>query len=90
MSSFRIIFWLTFATVAAAGLLPALAHEEQVIVVGRSAAGELKVDSDFDQRVELPVSIFPGISGFATGELALHSTILDDSTNDFFQIVRRC
>jgi len=55
-------------------------------VVGRSAAGELKIDSDFDQPVVLPVSIFPGIAGYATGELALHSTILDDPTNDFFQL----
>lgn len=55
-------------------------------MVGRSAAGELKIDSDFDQPVELPVSIFPGIPGYATGELALHSTIFDDPTNDFYQL----
>jgi hypothetical protein len=62
------------------------AHEEEVILVGRSAAGELKVDADFTQPVILPVSIFSGIPGYATGELALHSTILDDPTNDFFQL----
>ena len=62
------------------------AEEEQEIVVGRSAAGELKIENEFTLPVELPVSIFPGIPGYATGELALHSTILDDPTNDFFQL----
>lgn len=64
----------------------ALAHEEQVIVVGHTAAGALVVDSDFEQPVELPASIFPGIDGFAIGELAFHSLIADDPTNDFFQV----
>jgi hypothetical protein len=84
MRSIRCI--LCVAAIVAAGMSQSLAHEEQVIVVGRNAAGELVVDSDFDQPVELPVSIFPGIPGYATGELALHSTILDDPTNDFFQL----
>ncbi len=65
---------------------PAPAHEEAVILVGRSAAGELKVDVDFEQPVGLEASIFPGTSGHATGELAMHSTILDDPANDFFQL----
>jgi hypothetical protein len=63
-----------------------LAHEETVILVGRNAAGELVVDSDFDQPVELPVSIYAGISGYATGSIGIHSTILDEPTNDFFQL----
>lgn len=63
-----------------------LAHEEQVIVVGRNAAGALVVDSDFDQPVELPTSIFPGIPGYATGELAFHSLLADDPANDMFQL----
>ena len=82
---------LTLAAIAVTGAgvgiaIPALAQVEQEILCGRSAAGELKVVSDFAQPVELPVSIFPGIPGYATGELAFHSTILDDSTNDFFQL----
>jgi len=86
MRLFQIIFRLAFVTVAVLSALPVWAHEEQVIVVGRNAAGELKIDSDFDQPVVLPVSVFPGIPGYATGELALHSTIQDDPTNDFFQL----
>lgn len=86
MRSLRSLVGLTLALLAAAGVSPALAHEEQEILVGRSAAGELKVDSDFAQPVELPGSIFPGISGHATGELAFHSTLLDDVANDFFQL----
>ncbi len=80
---------LTLAAIAVAGVgiaIPALAQVEQEILCGRTAAGELKVVSDFAQPVELPGSIFPGIPGYATGELAFHSTILDDATNDFFQL----
>jgi hypothetical protein len=32
------------------------------------------------------VSVFPGISGYATGEIGVHSTVFDDPTNDFFQL----
>ena len=62
------------------------ADEELELVVGRSAAGELKVERHFTQPVVLPGSIFPGISGFATAELAFHSTILDEPDEDFFQL----
>lgn len=86
MRSLRSIFWLTLATIAASGVSQALAQEEEEILVGRSAAGELKVDMEFAQPVELPASIFPGISGYAIGELSFHSTILDDPANDFFQL----
>ena len=74
------------ASFAALGVSLSWAHEEQVILVGRDAAGQLKVDLDFPQPVELPASIFSGISGYATGELALHSTILDEPDEDFFQL----
>ena len=83
MRAFKKLLWLTLAVSTTA---PALAHEETVITVGRSAAGEVLVDSDFAQPVELAPSIFPGIPGFATGELGVHSTIFDDPTNDFFQL----
>jgi hypothetical protein len=64
--------------------LPALAEEE--ILAGRSAAGQLKVEVEFVQPLTLEASIFPGISGYATGELGFHSTILDDPASDFFQL----
>jgi hypothetical protein len=76
----------TVTLAVALAIMQAVAHEEQVILVGRNAAGEIIVDSDFAQPVELPASIFPGISGYATGELAFHSAIVDDPTNDFFQL----
>jgi hypothetical protein len=75
---------LLIAPVIALIALPAVAEEE--ILVGRSAAGQLKVVVEFDQPFALPVSIFPGISGYATGEMGLHSTILDEPDNDFFQL----
>lgn len=57
-----------------------------MLLVGRTAAGELRVHMDFAQPVELPESIFPGIPGFATGELAFHSTVLDEPDEDLFQL----
>ncbi len=59
---------------------------EEDILVGRSTAGQLKVNVEFAQPFALPASIFPGISGYATGELGLHSTLFDDPANDFFQL----
>jgi hypothetical protein len=75
--------------IAAAALitLPASAPAHEIVLnVGRSAAGQIKIDADLDHPVPLPVSIFPGISGFAEAEPAFHSTILDDPANDFFQL----
>lgn len=77
---------LTLACLVATSGLQAWAHEEQEMLVGRNAAGALVVDSDFPQPVEVPVSIFPGIPGYATGLVAFHSTILDDPTNNLFQL----
>ena len=84
MRSLQSIVWLTLATFVSSGGLQALGEKE--ITVGRSAAGQLKVDIDFTRPLELEASIFPGISGYATGELGIHSTILDDPANDFFQL----
>jgi hypothetical protein len=86
MHSFQSIVGLTVATVIVMGMAQLEAHEETVILVGSNIAGELLVDCDFPQPVELPASVFPGISGYATGEMGIHSTILDDPTNDFFQL----
>jgi hypothetical protein len=61
-----------------------LAEEE--ILVGRNAAGQLKINVGYTQPFVLPVSVYPGISGYATGELGFHSTLFDDPTNDFFRL----
>jgi hypothetical protein len=62
------------------------AHEETEIIVGRSAAGELKFHLHFTQPVEIEKSIYPGISGYATAAVAFHSTIPDEPDDDFFQL----
>jgi len=86
MCLFRSIVGLTLAAVAMMSVPQLKAHEEEVILVGRNATGELVVDSDFAQPVDLPASVFPGISGYATGALGMHSTVFDDPINDFFQL----
>lgn len=77
---------LTIVVIATCAVSITFAHEEQVLLVGRTGAGELHVHMDFNQPVELPESIFPGISGYAFGELAFHSTILDEPAEDLFQL----
>jgi hypothetical protein len=77
---YRNIVWLILSTIA----LPACGEEDMLF--GHNAAGQLQVRIEFEQPLELPVSVFPGVSGFATGEMGLHSTILDEPTNDFFQL----
>ena len=62
------------------------AADEQEILVGRTSAGTLVVRIEFDEPLVLPVSVFPGIPGYATGAVGFHSTILDEPTNDFFQL----
>ena len=60
--------------------------DESEIHVGRSAAGQIKVEIHFDPPLELEPSVFPGISGYATGLLGMHSADADDPTNDFFEV----
>ena len=62
------------------------AHEETELIVGRNAAGKLVIHADFEQPVALGESIFPGIPGYATAELAFHSAIVDVPNEDFFQL----
>jgi hypothetical protein len=73
--------------IAALGASVALwASAEDDMLVGRTAEGQLKIEIDFAQPLPLPASVYPGIGGYATGDLGLHSTILDEATNDFFQL----
>lgn len=84
MLSCRSLCGLIVATFPFSGVSEALAEVE--IFFGGSAAGQLKVDVDTAQPLELPVSVFPGISGYATGEVGLHFVSFDDPINDFFQL----
>jgi hypothetical protein len=59
---------------------------EDEIEFGHNAAGQLKAEIGFEPPLGLPVSVFPGIPGYATGEVGFHSTVLDDPTNDFYQL----
>jgi hypothetical protein len=75
---------VAIAGVLIAGLLPLQAEDE--LDVGRTAAGQLKIQPGFIQPLVLPVSIYPGISGYATGAVGFHSVVFDDVTNDLFQL----
>jgi hypothetical protein len=57
---------------------------EEDVLVGRSAGGQLKVEIGFS-LLGLEASVFPGITGYATGAVGFHSAAFDDPTNDFFQ-----
>ena len=83
-------FWLSAfgrnLLLAIAFLVASLAWGEDEMEVGRNASGQLVVQIEFEQPLVLPVSVFPGISGYATGEVGLHSALFDDPGNDFFQL----
>jgi hypothetical protein len=63
--------------------LPVLAEEE--IHVGRNMSGQLKVEVGFS-LLGLEASVFPGVSGYATGAAGIHSADFDEPGNDFFQL----
>jgi hypothetical protein len=63
---------------------PLRAWAEEEMLLGRTSAGGLKVRVEFNV-LGLPVSPFPNVSGYATGEVGFHSTILDDPADDFYQ-----
>jgi hypothetical protein len=67
-----------------AAMMALAANGEEEILVGRNAINQLVVQVGFVEPMALPLSVFPGISGYATGELGLHSNILNDTNNDFF------
>jgi hypothetical protein len=63
-----------------------LPAQEEEVLVGQNSVGQLQVRIEFTQPLELPPSIFPGISGYATGLLGFHSAALDEPENDFYQL----
>lgn len=67
---------LAFAMIAKA--------DEDELHIGRSSTGQLKVEVGFSQPHELEPSVFPGITGHATGLLGIHSIDFDEPTNDLF------
>jgi hypothetical protein len=75
---------LFIAALAASVALRVSAEDE--ILVGRTAAGQLTVEIGFVQPLPLSPSVYPGITGYATGDVGLHSTMLDDPASDFFQL----
>jgi len=76
--------WLFIAiTVLLAG---SSTRGEDEIDFGQNIAGELKSRIEFDEPLPLPRSVFPGITGYATGAVGFHSIFFDEPTNDFFQL----
>jgi len=62
------------------------AFAEHEVDIAHTAAGQLKVEIEFQPPLVLRPSVFPGIIGYATGEVGFHSVIFDDPTNDSFQL----
>src|SRR6185436_20192814 len=82
---FRVRLKSLFLTLLVHLLVPAgFAHDESEIDVGRTGAGLLKVVVQSEQPLVLHPSPFPGMPGYATAALGLHSIFVDDPTNDLF------
>lgn len=62
----------------------AVAHEE--VMIGRSAANQLQMHSHDPMPFELPASVFPGISGFASADIAFASLETDSPGEDLFTL----
>ncbi len=62
----------------------AAAHEE--VMVGRSAANQLQMHSHDPMPFELPASVFPGIGGFASADIAFASLDADSPGEDLFML----
>jgi hypothetical protein len=77
---------IPFVVLAVIGLGMMLVSAEVEIEVGHNTANQLVVQIGFNQPLGLPVSVFPGWPGFATGEVGLHSAAADDPAGDFFQL----
>jgi hypothetical protein len=60
------------------------ARAEDEVDVGHTAAGQIKAQPGFTPPLVLPVSVFPGISGYATGLVGFHSIVADEPENDLF------
>lgn len=73
------------AVVLAMTVLQTFADEAE-IHVGHTAAGQIKAHVEFPQPVELEPSIYPGVSGYATGLMGMHSIDLDEPDEDIFQL----
>jgi len=63
----------------------ASAHGEAPINVGHNGAGLLTVEVQTIQPLVLHPSPYPGISGYATALIGLHSVVFDDPFNDVFK-----
>jgi hypothetical protein len=59
---------------------------EKDVMIGHTADGRLAVLIEAPQPLPLPVSIFPGIPGWANAELGFHSAFKDFPEEDFFAL----
>lgn len=59
-------------------------HEE--LIIGRTAANQLKIHFHAKLPVDMPVSVFPGFPGWVAVEQGFESTSLDEPDEDFFQL----
>lgn len=75
-----------FAAVSVLVALPAMAMDHDEIVIGRTAAGQLKADVAFPQPVLLPASVFPGVPGWAFAVPGFASLEDDEPGEDHFTL----
>ncbi|TWT42388.1 hypothetical protein RAS1_35190 [Phycisphaerae bacterium RAS1] len=72
------------AVVAGFAVGSSSAHQE--ILVGQSAAGQLRVEPPHVQPIRLPPSKIPGFDGYATGEVGFSSVITDEPDEDLYAL----
>lgn len=75
-----------FATVCVVCAPPRASAGEEDVMVGHTKGGRLAALIEAAQPLPLPASVFPGIPGWAAGELGFHSAFLDEPDEDFFAL----
>jgi len=76
-----VCLWMLFV-----GLSPVADADEAEIHIGVTSLGQIHAHVEFTQPFPLEVSVFPGISGYATGEMGLHSISFDEPAEDLYLI----
>lgn len=76
------------AAIAPLALLtaPSLAQHEGDLTVGRTGAGVLAVEFDFDEIQGVPESTFPGVTGWVGEEPGFTSLDMDEPLEDLFTL----
>lgn len=84
------MFRFSALAVAAFFAAPLSTVDAHGVVIGRNAAGQLRVLIEVPMPIPLPPSPFPGIPGWADAEPGIASAEIDEPSEDLYQLDPNC